>query len=325
MEKAGLGFTVESLESGKNFLNAVTNSLWYVDPFIDRFNSRGLFHPLLFEHLVGFNDPSKSKHRKLEMDRSSLLANAQQLDIVLEQAWINGPMWRPIKSAVKDLVEMMYKYADYLKQSLEKVKTNHSLTYPVRTLDDMQSLKLIQPKHVVKPSYASRYKSLTSHLDTMKEFEPVCVDEYTPADTRNRRYYIDHIDHAISHKCILYRVAAGNNFGTHNFLWKISINQTEEDRISKNQEVVQQIQKSLPTYHTRAMRRAFIDRTQLMCSLKPIHARNVYRSLKGDNSAATEKEVDERVRHAFDQQDPDIIQDLREHNKGKPSKYDIFF
>lgn len=121
MEKAGLGFTVESLESGKNFLNAVTNSLWYVDPFIDRFNSRGLFHPLLFEHLVGFNDPSKSKHRKLEMDRSSLLANAQQLDIVLEQAWINGPMWRPIKSAVKDLVEMMYKYADYLKQSLEKV------------------------------------------------------------------------------------------------------------------------------------------------------------------------------------------------------------
>lgn len=265
MEKAGLGFTVESLESGKNFLNAVTNSLWYVDPFIDRFNSRGLFHPLLFEHLVGFNDPSKSKHRKLEMDRSSLLANAQQLDIVLEQAWINGPMWRPIKSAVKDLVEMMYKYADYLKQSLEKVKTNHSLTYPVRTLDDMQSLKLIQPKHVVKPSYASRYKSLTSHLDTMKEFEPVCVDEYTPADTRNRRYYIDHIDHAISHKCILYRVAAGNNFGTHNFLWKISRNQTEEDRISKNQEVVQQIQKSLPTYHTRAMRRAFIDRTQLMC------------------------------------------------------------
>lgn len=65
-----------------------------------------------------------------------------------------------------------------------------------------------------------------------------------------------------------------------------------------------------------------------MCSLKPMHARNVYRSLTGDNSAATnltEKEVDERVRHAFDQQDPDIIQDLREHNKGQPSKYDIFF
>lgn len=76
------------------------------------------------------------------------------------------------------------------------------------------------------------------------------------------------------------------------------------------------------------MRRALIDRTQLMCSLKPMHARNVYRSLTGDNSAArnlTEKEVDERVRHAFDQQDPDIIQDLCEHNKGQPSKYDIFF
>lgn len=145
-------------------------------------------------------------------------------------------MWSPTKSAVKDFVEIMYKYSDYLKKCLEKAETNHSLTFPVRTLDDMQSLKLIQPKYVVKPTYASRYRSLTSHLDTMKESEPVCVDEHTPADTRNRRYYIDHIDHAISHKCIRYRVAAGNSLGTHNFLWKIPRNQTEEDRISKTQE-----------------------------------------------------------------------------------------
>lgn len=54
-------------------------------------------------------------------------------------------MWSPTKSAVKDLVEIMYKYSDYLKKCLEKVITNHSLTFPVRTLDDMQSLKLIQP------------------------------------------------------------------------------------------------------------------------------------------------------------------------------------
>lgn len=112
------------------------------------------------------------------------------------------------------------------------------------------------------------------------------------------------------------------------FLWKIPGNQTEEDRISKNQEVIQKIQKDMPSYHTRAMRRAFIDRTSLICSLKPMHARNVYKSLTGDNSAAShlkEKEVDERVQQAFDQQDPDILQDLREVNKGQPSKYDIFF
>lgn len=78
-------------------------------------------------------------------------------------------MWSPTKSAVKDLVEIMYKYSDYLKKCLEKVKTNHSLTFPVRTLDVMQSLKLIQPKYVVKPTYASRYRSLTSHLDTIKK------------------------------------------------------------------------------------------------------------------------------------------------------------
>lgn len=35
-------------------------------------------------------------------------------------------MWSPTKSAVKDLVEIMYKYSDYLKKCLEKVKTNQS-------------------------------------------------------------------------------------------------------------------------------------------------------------------------------------------------------
>lgn len=87
------------------------------------------------------------------MDRLSLLSHAQQLDIVLEQAWINGPMWYHIKSAVKDLTEMIYKYSDYFKKSSEKNKTNHTLMFPVRTLDDMQSLKLINPRYVVKPTF----------------------------------------------------------------------------------------------------------------------------------------------------------------------------
>ena len=50
--------------------------------------------------------------------------------------------------------------------------------------------------------------------------------------------------------------------------------------------------------------------------------------LTGDTSAAetaNEAKIDERVRIALDLGDPEITIDLREHNNGRPSKYDIFW
>lgn len=46
-------------------------------------------------------------------------------------------MWSLIKSVVKDFVEIMYKYLDYLKKCLEKVKMNYSFIFFVCILDDM--------------------------------------------------------------------------------------------------------------------------------------------------------------------------------------------
>ena len=48
----------------------------------------------------------------------------------------------------------------------------------------------------------------------------------------------------------------------------------------------------------------------------------------GDHSAAsnlTEAEVDERMRLLIDMEDPDIVIDLRHHNHGAESKYDVFW
>ena len=54
----------------------------------------------------------------------------------------------------------------------------------------------------------------------------------------------------------------------------------------------------------------------------------MYRQLTGDTSAAScesEKDIDERLRQALDLEDPDIVVDLRHHNKGQSSKYDKFW
>ncbi len=50
--------------------------------------------------------------------------------------------------------------------------------------------------------------------------------------------------------------------------------------------------------------------------------------LTGDTSAAeitNEAKIDECVRNALDLSDPEITIDLREHNNGRLSKYDIFW
>lgn len=96
----------------------------------------------------------------------------------------------------------------------------------------------------------------------------------------------------------------------------------------ENNDVVQSLTREVPLYHTRAMRRLFMEKASLMCNIKSKDARYIYRELSGDNSAPEtfeQREIDKRVELAFDMQDPDILTDLREHNTGQPKKYSVFF
>lgn len=175
---------------------------------------------------------------------------------------------------------------------------------------------------------SSRYKSLNDHLGKSEPFKPMCVDEYTPQDTRQRRYYIDNLKCGISYKCMHLKIAAGNNLGAHNFIWRIRSDVPESEMFNENNDVVQSLTREVPLYHTRAMRRLFMEKASLMCNIKSKDARYIYRELSGDNSAPEtfeQREIDKRVELAFDMQDPDILTDLREHNTGQPKKYSVFF
>lgn len=212
-------------------------------PFIDRIYVRCCSLPFLFEHLVGYNDLKKHKHKLGQIEKTSLLAHCQQLKVALVQPWINGKLWFPIKTAITELGEMILKYYTYLENTYDRVTSNHLLEFPVRSKDDMKPLRIISPKFVLKPTFASRYQSLTRNLASLQDYEPLCVDEFVPVDLRSRRYYIDDINQAVPNKCSLHRVAAGYNTETQNFLWEIPMHQDEKERLSKNQEVISQIQK----------------------------------------------------------------------------------
>ena len=65
----------------------------------------------------------------------------------------------------------------------------------------------------------------------------------------------------------------------------------------------------------------------LLPKAKPSSLRTIYRMLTGDITAAetaNEAKVNERVRIALELGNPEITIDLRKHNNGRPSKYDVF-
>jgi hypothetical protein len=59
LEKAGLGFTQQNMDNGINFIQCINNSLWYIDPFLDKMYDMSCHLPMLFEHFSGYNDPNR--------------------------------------------------------------------------------------------------------------------------------------------------------------------------------------------------------------------------------------------------------------------------
>jgi len=99
--------------------------------------------------------------------------------------------------------------------------------------------------------------------------------------------------------------------------------------LQENQRIVSELQADAPHFHTRAMRINYTRTCDLLLpKAKPSTLRMIYRMLTGDVSVAenlNEVKVDERIKLALELGDPEITIDLREHNYGRPGKYDAFW
>ena len=54
----------------------------------------------------------------------------------------------------------------------------------------------------------------------------------------------------------------------------------------------------------------------------------MYRELTGDHSSSSnehEAEIDKRIQQLIEMEDPEIVVDLRKHNEGRKSQYDVFW
>ena len=147
-----------------------------------------------------------------------------------------------------------------------------------------------------------------------------------PTDHRKRYDVIQQLKDGLLSPAILATYSPGSNVG--NILWLWIADATDiSSAIQSCHEVIESIKCDIPTYHTRAMRKAMFDKFgRIAKNMTKAVLRHFYHDLTGDksvNTAVSENEVDERVNLLFELEEPDFIYDLRALISSK-KHFDVF-
>lgn len=185
----GLGWTHDKVKSvGNEFVAALTDIIWYIDGHFTTLSGRACPIPQEFETFSGYNNPSKSKHRRRDVENLSAVvldSHSSLLNSFALQPWLNSTSWTSVRSAVCMLAESLYKYAEYLKQKNIEVQENHGKLVPIRSSNDAECYTFIKKAMWIKPANLAQFKPLQNQLDSKEPFDPVFLNEFAPA---NRRY-----------------------------------------------------------------------------------------------------------------------------------------
>jgi len=116
--------------------------------------------------------------------------------------------------------------------------------------------------------------------------------------------------------------SGGGTLSRH-FIWKVSKNFAVEDALTTNQQVIEKLKPSLPVYHTRAMRREFINAYgHFTANTTPYILRSI--SLTGDvysSRTTDETAIDQRLKQAIENEDLEIYE---KHMKEESENMTLF-
>ena len=139
----------------------------------------------------------------------------------------------------------------------------------VRDLEDAVGVFHISPRTAIRPNEAEQLVALTDILNQKDAYEPVFLNDALPIDRKKRHDVIALLKRVgLSFKMILYCYGAGGNVGNFYFGWKINP-QDDADTISTHvARLSSGILDTVPSYHTRQMRREFIHKFGLVSNMK---------------------------------------------------------
>ena len=329
LQERKLGWSSDTVDTfGAPFVRKMAEVLWHIDGQHAKLQAQQAVIPKCFLRFCGYNNPTSRKQKPHRLDQAKLSSLADDLYDMLEQPWMCTQRWQEIKKDIVTLADSLRKYGDYLKHQSEVVSANHERQEPVRDVSTCSSPQLLPVKPALRVTDATKYEKLMQELTSKDEYMPVFLNEFLPSDKRDRYQFIQTLKEGLPIRAMLYTHSSGNNAGNTHFMWRVPDEQSESEVLARSASVILKVQEQIPHFHTRAMRSRFIQVFGLVTDVKPAILREMYRQLAHDSSSAHDKQeadIDERVRSAIDMEDPDVIIDLRAHNKGQPSHYNVFW
>lgn len=320
---------------GKAIVDRTCNLLYYVLPHLQKMCARCSDFPELFTPLLKNENTFEQDYNVPEKHKNIARIDSKTLDLKLQAMYsiklnysttLNHPRMEKFHAAMTSFINICQTYLDNLLKTNERQKMIHQSLQPVRSVTDGKSSEVRPIKGAVRSvDVVERYKQIEIKLtETCESYEPIFLNDFfTNMDRKQRYYFINDIQFPFDIEVFAYH--PGSRQCSLWFCWK-----SDGTDPHKTNCVIHKIENddNIPVYHTRAMRKEFFDKFSLITKLSPSVMTALYQFLTNDQSEMPNKiskEVQARLKLLVQTQDPDIVYDLRENNKGRPEKFNEFW
>ena len=293
-----VGWTNDGVDVyGKQFFDVVGDCMWYLDGCHDTLKERclGAPPPPEIAHISGFNQPEKHGHkRKTAESLGEKESEENSLAILhLTACSYKAPEWAKIREILLRLADNLRKYGDFLKNKKVKVQANHARLATAFFNDEKSHFQVKDAVISTNATLRARYKSISEKCASVED-EVISMNEFVPMGNPQGKYkFLKDLVVPARHVRYTHSTRKLNL----DFIWKVPTDDSVEDTLNKSGKLTDELKKQIPVYHTRAMRRDFINCFGMVCNTKNPVLREMYRRLTGDSSSATntkEAKVDQR-------------------------------
>lgn len=189
-----------------------------------------------------------------------------------------------LKECVLHLANSITKYSEYLDTQNKRMMEIHNLPHSVRTPGDGISTSLRHiPGSIRSQNLVEKYSDIEQQLQMKFEFDPVCVNDFAPADRQRRYHYIQDI--SMPFNVTMYSYCGGGPKEYLQFIWKCG----SVLDIQQANKVIHIKENSIDVYHTRAMRKEFHEKFGLISKAHPAVFNEMYRYLTNDSTVPQSK------------------------------------
>ena len=136
----------------------------------------------------------------------------------------------------------------------------------------------------------NQYVRVIDALRSSDYYDPIFLGDFEPEDRRIRFKWIQSLSIPFDGK--LLRRSYGGNIGTMVFLWKVP----DEPDETKELQLILDITKRLPDFHSRQMEKDFINQYRKLAKTPVSVLRSMYREISGDAREMNESEREAAAR-----------------------------